>query len=120
MGRNRKTPFASWETTAPGGMERRYIRVADTFFCHPAYKALGDKAARLYLHMRMESGGKREFELPYTKAQRIMPISRPAIQASIAELSDRGFIDKVEHGKSTRTPNLYRFSERWKEDSPKR
>lgn len=115
MSRRQKTPFAAWESTKPTGIEKRYIRTTDTMMSHAAYRALGDKAWRLYEHMKMESGGKREFTLPYSKIMKIMPISKQGIHAAITELEIVGFVDVVENNANLRKPNLYRFSDRWKQ-----
>lgn len=78
-------------------------------------KRLGDKANRLFVYMKLEARGKREFAMPYTKIMKVMPISRPTIKTTIEELERAGFIDILERNGNVRKPNLYAFSTRWRE-----
>ena len=114
MSKRKKTPFASWESNKSDGFENRYIRCADTQLMSAAMKRLGDKAFWLYIYMRLESGGKREFRLPYARIRQLMPITDPTIKAAITELKQAGLIDVVESNANLRQPNLYAFSTRWR------
>lgn len=112
MARGRKVPFANWETTKPNGIEDRYIRNGNTFMLHEATMSLSHASFRVYQYMKLESGGAREFEFPYNKFKNI--VSKDGFRRSLRELIDKGFIDVVERGSTTRKPNVYRFSTRWR------
>lgn len=109
-------PFAPWESAKADGIEKRYTRVGNSLLSHDACRSLGDKAFRVYVHMKMESGGKREFTLPYTKAMGIMDVSKGGYKKAVDELCEKGFIDVVEKNANLRKANVYCFSQRWKEE----
>jgi len=51
MPRNRKTPFAIWETTKANGIEERYIRMGNSQMLHSSMIGLTHSAVRvIYLH----------------------------------------------------------------------
>lgn len=112
MARGRKVPFANWETTKPNGIEDRYIRNGNTFMLHKATLSLSHASFRVYQYMKLESGGAREFEFPYSKFKYI--VSKDGFRGALKELVDKGFIEIVERGNTTRKPNVYRFSTRWR------
>lgn len=113
MSRNKKTPFAPWETRTDG-TEKRYIRLGNSQMLDGSVRGLGDKAFRLYAYMRLESGGQREFQMTYAKIRQLMPITDPTIKATVAELEQAGLIEVAENNANLRKPNLYRFSTRWR------
>ena len=67
MARQKKTPFAPWETTASDGIEKRYTRLGNTLLYAPAFLQLSANAKQAYLYMKIESAGKREFTMPRSK-----------------------------------------------------
>lgn len=113
MARSKKTPFQPWETKT-SGIEQRYIRLGNSQLLDQSIRGLGDKAFRLYAYMRLDSGGRREFEMPYARIRQLMPISRPAIKAAVTELEQAGLIEVAENNANLRKPNLYRFSTVWR------
>lgn len=112
MAGKKKTPFAPWETKASNGIEKRYVRLANTMLCSPAFLQLSGNATRVYVYMRIESAGKREFTMPRSKY--IKFIKKDAFLTATEELEKAGFIE-IQHNANLRKPNVYRFSERWKE-----
>ncbi len=115
MAKSKPTPFKPWETTKTNGIELRYIRMGVTQMSHPATKSLSHSAFRVYEYMKIESGGHKEFEYPYSKFKTI--ISKKGFQSAVAELVEKGFIVIVEKNKNLRLPNKYAFSDGWKEFS---
>jgi hypothetical protein len=116
MARTKKTPFPTWATKKPNGIENRYIRLGDTFMLDLTVKNLSHAAFRVYTHMVLESGGKVEFIFPCSKWN--MFISRGGFQSAKRELIDAGLIEVVEENWNTRKPNIYRFSAAWKDRPP--
>lgn len=113
MARKKKTPFAPWETRKSDGIEKRYIRLADSLLCSPAFLQLSGNATRAYIYMRIESAGKPEFTMPRSKYIRFM--KKDSFLTAREELETAGFIETVQNNANLRKPNVYRFSERWKE-----
>ena len=66
--------------------------------------------------MMVESAGKAEFEMPYSKYRYFT--SGPTFRKAKSELIKAGFICEVENGANTRTPNRYRFISTWKRPPP--
>lgn len=112
MARSKKTPFPSWQTCKPDGVEQRYIRLGNSQLMHPAMLKLSDKARIVYIHMLLESGGKREFTFPRSKYMQISSIS--AFKNAKEELIDKGFIREKQNNANLRKPNIYEFSDEWK------
>lgn len=112
MARTKKVPFASWETDKTNGIEKRYIRLGNSQMLSAAMRDLKPLAFKLYTYMRLESGGAKIFEFPYSKFKYIS--SKQGFQNSVQELVIKGFIDIKEKNANLRTPNKYEFSDRWK------
>lgn len=111
--RYKKTPFCAWETAKSSGFEERFIRMGNSQLLHSSVLDLNAAAFRVYTYMKLEAGGKREFEYPRAKFIKI--ISRNGFQKALTELVRAGLIEVVEHNANLRKPNIYRFSEKWKE-----
>lgn len=112
MGRAKKTPFPPWETMKKTGIEERYIRMGNSQMLHPHVLKLTHAAYRVYTHMKLESGGKREYEFPKAKWRAF--ISPAGFQSAKKELCDVGLIEVVQCNANIRKPNIYRFSCDWK------
>lgn len=110
--KNRKTPFNEWETIYQNGEEKRYMRMGNSQMTHPAFLDLSHPAVNVYIHMKIESGGKRVFEFPYSKYK--VFISKQGFQTAKDELVKSGFIQIAEKNANLRKPNKYRFSTSWK------
>jgi len=80
---------------------------------HPKMRKLGANALKLYLYMKLESGGKTVFEFPITVYTRYMT-KRTFLRAK-DELVEAGFIELDEDNSHNKLANKYRFSTRWKE-----
>lgn len=113
MARKKKTPFAPWETRTSDGIEKRYIRLGNTLLYSSAFLQLSAKAKETYIYMRIESAGKREFTMPHSKY--IQFSKKDSFLRARDELEKAGFIETLQHNANLRKPNVYCFSERWKE-----
>ena len=112
MGRSKKTPFPSWQTCKPDGVEQRYIRLGNSQLMHPATLSLSDRAFCIYTYMLLESGGKMQFEFPRSKVK--MLCGNRAFQKARSELIEKGFIKEKQNNANLRKPNVYEFSDAWK------
>lgn len=107
------TPFAPWESVYPDGNEKRYIRKGNSLMLHAAMLDLSHPAYRVLDYMKLESGGKPEFEFPHSKFRKI--ISKDGFQRAVRELVDAGFIEVLERNARRNKPNVYRFCSAWKD-----
>lgn len=114
MARKRKTPFAPWESKADDGIERRYFRLGATILASESMRGLSPSAFKIYCYMRIESAGKREFRFPHIKYQSYM--SKPTFFKARDELVEKGFIEIAQNNRNLRQANVYRFSEKWKQN----
>jgi hypothetical protein len=113
MAKRKITPFAPWETKTSDGIEKRYFRLGNSLLYAPAFLQLSPNAKQVYLYMRIESSGKKEFIMPRSKQTKFT--SKDSFLRAKEELEAAGFIDTVQNNSNIRKPNIYCFSERWKE-----
>lgn len=113
MARHKKTPFPPWATRTSDGIEKRYIRLGNTLLYSSAFLQLSAKAKEIYLYMLIDSAGQREFTMPHSKYIRFS--KKDSFLRARDELEKAGFIETVQHNANLRKPNVYRFSEHWKE-----
>lgn len=66
--------------------------------------------------MRIEAGDKKQFTFPKSKAIKIF--SYNTFQVAKDELIENGLIKEIQNNKNLRKPNIYEFSEDWKNHSP--
>ncbi len=113
MARQKKTPFAPWETRTSDGIEKRYIRLGNSLLYSPAFLQLSANAKQAYIYMKIESAGKPEFTMPRSK--QILFTNKDSFLRAREELEKAGFIETIQHNGNLRKANVYRFSARWKE-----
>ena len=116
MGRTKKTPFPPWQTLKQDGIEKRYVRLANTQLCDNVMNKLSNAAFRVYVHMLLESEGKREFTFPASKYEKFT--TKPTFQKAKKELIAAGFIVEKQNNSNLRKPNVYEFSDEWKRRGP--
>ncbi len=112
MARIKKTPFPPWQTLKQDGIEKRYVRLANTQLCASAMNNLSNTAFRVYVHMLLESEGKREFTFPVSKYKKFT--TKPTFQKAKEELIAAGFIVERQNNSNLRKANVYEFSDEWK------
>lgn len=113
MGRTKKTPFPTWLTRKPNGIEERYIRIGNSQMISEAALHLEPTAFKIYYYMNLESGGKQTFKFPHCKYQAMM--TKQTFVRNKKILIEKGFIEEVQNNKNLRIANVYRFSDKWKE-----
>ena len=105
-----------WLSAKPDNREKRFIQVGDSLLFSKAFRELHVGARYLYFCMAMESGGKRDFQLP-TAAAGKYGIAPSSFWTYVRELEDKHFI-VCRSNKHLRRPNDYSFSDGWKTISP--
>jgi hypothetical protein len=91
----------------------------------PAYMDLSDKATRVYTYMKLQFFGVKQDDKPsgndnqfvfnkamYTQTYKLCSNWEQFALVS-HELVKNGFIEEVENGHTTRTKNVYRYSNKW-------
>ena len=115
MSRYKKTPFKPWESTKFDGIEKRYIRLSDTQLMSTAMKKLKPLSFKIYIYMRIESAGRKDFKFPHGVYNKKLKIcSKQGFQNALKDLQQNGFIEVKEHNKNLRIANVYSFSDKWK------
>lgn len=89
----------------------KFIRVYHDLMLNKNFMSLKKSSKLVYFYMLDYSVGNREFEFPHSIYSKIA--SRQTFQESIKELTENGFIEIIECGQNTRTPNKYQFSSKW-------
>lgn len=88
----------------------------------PAWEALTNNARVLYVYMKLQLFGNKKDHLPegqfyfnrgtYTKTYKLYKNQTQFYQDRDL-LIKYGFIDQIESGRTTRTKNIYQYSDRW-------
>lgn len=109
----KRRPIEGWlcvnNTDAIG---QTYIRLTSDLLRDQRFTALPHLAQLVYLHMCMAAAGRIEFMFPYSVYSCFC--SKGGFAKAEKALVNGGFIEKVESGRTTREPNKYRFSVKWK------
>ena len=118
----------SFETKKPGKQTGEpFAAIYSSMLGSDAWGQLSNNARVLYLYMKMQLfGGKRD-GLPegqfyfnrgtYMKTYNLYKNPNQFVKDRDL-LIYWGFIDCIEHGKTTRTKNIYQFSDRWQKVEP--
>lgn len=112
MARTKKTPFAPWESRKADGIEERYFRMGASFMASEAVRGLSGNAFKILCFMKIESGGRREFQFPFRKYKAYM--AKSTFFRARDELIQKGFLEIVQCNRNLRQANVYSFSEQWK------
>lgn len=108
-----------WLSAKADCREGRFCQVGNSLMFSPAFHELTAGARYLYLCMCMESGGRRDFRFPLTSAKKY-GISSSSFRRQVDELVKAHFVQIVEKGRNTRTPNGYSFVFEWKQGTEKK
>lgn len=114
MSRKKKYPIPIWKHNPKEGNEK-FIQVYHDLLMNKNFMSMTPSSKLLYFYMLDYSLGNREFKFPYSIYSKIT--SRKTFQASIKELTEKGFIEVIVNGKNTRTPNVYKFINNWYSDN---
>ena len=113
-------PFESIEGV-PGA--RVYASIYVPMLQSKAYRNLTNGARTLYTFMKAQYRGahlaehlETEFVFNWAMANKTYGLytNKRQFYTDIDRLVQNGFIEVVEHGKNTRTKNIYRYSDKWK------
>ena len=127
MARKRKFRPKSFETMISGGEPSASIYAS--MLKSPAWKKLKPRAQILYLYMKMQYYGVKEKDKPernplyfvFNEGIWKKPYGLYTNNKSFYQDRDmlvkNGFIEIVETGKTTRTKNIYKFSDNWHDSS---
>ena len=108
--RNKVQKPSFWETPNPNA--RQFGRLYPDLDKHPSFTALNFSARCLYLSMIQASAGKREFHFTVSE-YKSRGWNATTFTRARDELVAAGFIEFARRGKTTRQPNIYRFSAKW-------
>ena len=126
MGRNTKKPQyerKAYETRKPGKPTGEpFAAIYASMIGSEAWEALTNNAKVLYIYMKLQLFGNRKDHLPegqfyfnratYSKTYNLYK-NQTQFYVDKDLLIKYGFIDEIENGKTTRTKNIYQFSDRW-------
>ena len=110
--RNKITPIPQYLTRSPSGSENGYVRLTPSLTSSDAFKALKPLAIVIYLDMLMTARGHETVIYTQTMAYDNMRTSKSGYTASIKQLIDVGFIQRLP--RACYAPSMYRFDTRWK------
>lgn len=126
MGRKASKPQyerKAYETKKPGTPTGEpFAAIYSSMIGSEAWEALTNNAKVLYIYMKLQLFGNKKDHLPegqfyfnraiYTKTYNLYK-NQTQFYVDKNLLVKYGFINEVENGKTTRTKNIYQFSDRW-------
>lgn len=104
---------------------QKFTKICDDMQDSMAWHDLGLEAQGLYLflkkkYIKKSDGSTNESDIHITnKDVRIINKNKLTVMKYLDRLIENGFIKVVHHGKFSRTPNIYGFSEDWKKYNTK-
>ncbi len=107
-------PLKRWLTASSDCREKRFVRIGNTLLFDKKFISLSVGARYLYILAANEAAGSRDFQFPALKMKALRMKERTA-RKHFKEFIDAGFVELVQSGRNTRTPNDYRFSFHWLE-----
>lgn len=116
----------SWQTRLPGkatDTHEKAVMLCLSLLQSQAYLDLSGNASKLYNYLLLQYKGDdiEQFVFNWAMACKVFPLYKNpnSFRKDINELITQGFIDCTEHGNTTRTKNIYAFSDRWKDTKAK-
>lgn len=111
-----------WESNKK--TKQTFTKICDDMIDSMAWQMLGLEAQGLYLFLKRKytknNGKDNANDIHITKKDiRIIGKNKASIYKYLDRLIDNGFIKVVEHGKLSRTPNIYGFCGEWKKYNTK-
>ena len=113
MSRKKKYKIPIWKHSPlkNTSTDLKFIQVYHDLLLSEDFLSLKFSSKVIYFYMYDYSLGERDFIFPYSIYSKIT--TKETFQKAINELTQKGFIEIIETGKNTRTPNKYRFSSKW-------
>lgn len=109
--KNNKIPIWKHNPKNTSSTDKKFIQVYHDLLLNKNFLGLKYSSKVVYFYMLDYSLGEREFTFPYSIYSKIT--SKETFQEAVTELSKKGFIEVIENGKNTRTPNKYMFISKW-------
>lgn len=103
--------FKSFEK--PPIPDNRHIRITLAMMESKAWKQLSSHAKEIYCYMKAKYNGKNENDISITYAEGRDLMNERTFVKYVDQLIESGFIKIIHQGWTTRTPNIYGFSEQW-------
>lgn len=126
MGRKQKYTPRGYERTGTGNLS---ATIFASMLQHKAFTDLSNNAKVLYIYMKLQQYGQKQIEgmdndcFYFNKAMYLIDDKYPnnyklysngkQFQRDLKALVDNGFIEVVERGSTSRTKNIYRYSDAW-------
>lgn len=94
----------------------RHIRLTEDMIVSEAWKDLKATSVKLYISLKLRYNGENydSIEFPYSEAEKI-GISKNIIKTCFDDLIKCGFIEMISCGRFSRTANIYKLSNGWRE-----
>lgn len=121
MGKSGKSTirkFEFYETITDNGIERGYVRLANTQFHSDAVMDLSANSYRVFTYMKFRAKGNKVFTYTYENAIKDASISRQTFLKVKKELIDNGLIKQL--ASNAYSPSKFEFSAEWKNYHSKR
>ena len=121
MGKHNKQfiPFRDYESKAPNGTERGYIRVTPSLYYSDAMRDLTHLQFRVFFDIRMNANLNSEVAYTQEMAKKNLGVCKQSFGTIISRLQEVGLIEKKRRG--TYMPTVLKFSAKWKKyESPNR
>lgn len=111
---NESNIYNKYFTVDPQNDKKKgFVSMTHAFIFDKHFLELTSNAKLLYMYMKDTYRGTNNFKYPQSFANNIN-MAPATFKRAKKELIDKGFIEIVEWGYSTRTENIYSFSEKWK------
>jgi hypothetical protein len=104
-----------WLSARSDCKDQRFIQLGNSLLLSYQWQHLKPGASNLYLCMCMEAGGQRQFQFPRSTAQNKYGIDDASFRRYTRELLEAKFIILVSSGACSKQPNIYAFSDGWKD-----
>lgn len=90
---------------------KKFVQVYHNQLFNKNFMEMTDKSQMLYIRMLDYANGSQETSYPHRIYKTSM--TTPTFLKCIKQLTDKGFLEVVEHGKFNHKPNKYKFIDKW-------
>lgn len=105
--------FKAYESQNPTGIEKNYLRIAQSLYYSNAYRRLNYSARDIYVDMRMEAKGSNEVIYTEKRCCDRLECSHATYEKAIKQLIEFGFIERTGR-RGNWMPSKFRFVDKWK------
>ncbi|MHB0977716.1 MAG: hypothetical protein ACYC1U_11110 [Candidatus Aquicultorales bacterium] len=93
----------------------RFTKIVNDMLESKAWYDLTASEKELYLHMKQKFNGSNARDISFTHEEGERLMAKRTFRKSVKRLIELGFIDLIENWPYSMRPNIYGFSDRWKE-----